>query len=80
MVEGTTTGPAGRAGTNPYLGLRHLSWVRVVLTESGPVCEVAGVGHRLPAVRRVPLATATALAARGVPTVVRGGPNVPPLA
>jgi hypothetical protein len=32
--------------------------------------EVAGLGYRLPVVRRVPLSIATALAATGVPTVV----------
>ena len=59
------------------LGMRRVSWVRVVLGADGePVrAEVAGTGHRLPVLRPVPLATATSLAAAGVPTVVRKRPS-----
>jgi hypothetical protein len=52
-------------------GMRRVSWVRILLDERGAHCEVLGVGHRFPSVRRVSLDTALALAARGVPTVVR---------
>ncbi len=52
-------------------GMRRVSWVRIVLDDSGAHCEVLGVGHRLPSVRKVSLDTALALAASGVPTVVR---------
>lgn len=51
--------------------MKRFSWVRIVLTDDEPVCEVVGIGHRRPVVRRIPLHTATALAASGVPTVVR---------
>ena len=72
----TRTDQAHVKAMGAHLGLRHVSWVRVVLTPSGPHCAVAGIGHRLPTVRRVPLAAATALASRGVPTVVRRGSSV----
>ena len=51
--------------------MRRVSWVRIVIDEHGAHGEVLGVGHRLPNVRRVSLDTALALAASGVPTVVR---------
>ncbi|MDX6410271.1 MAG: hypothetical protein QOE13_3342 [Gaiellaceae bacterium] len=51
--------------------MRRVSWVRILLDEHGAHCELLGVGHRFPSVRRVSLDTALALAARGVPTVVR---------
>ena len=57
--------------TAPETGLRRVSWVRIVVDDAGAHCEVLGVGHRLPAVRRVSLDTALSLAASGVPTVVR---------
>jgi len=52
-------------------GMRRVSWVRILVDEQGAHCEVLGVGHRLPSVRRVSLGTALALAGRGVPTIVR---------
>jgi hypothetical protein len=52
-------------------GMRRVSWVRIVLDGPETRCEVHGVGHRFPSVRRVSLDTALALSARGVPTVVR---------
>ena len=51
--------------------MRHDCWVRIVVDDAGTHCALLGVGHRLPNVRRVSLDTALALAARGVPTVVR---------
>ncbi len=52
--------------------MRRIRWVRIVLHDDGTaVCHVAGTGHRLPLVRRVPLATALSLSAEGVPCVVR---------
>lgn len=70
-------GQPHRARTDwALLGLRRVSWVRIVLTDGGVArAEVAGLGHRLPVVRSVPLATATSLAASGVPTVVRRCPS-----
>lgn len=54
------------------LGMRRVGWVRVLVRDSGEtVCHVMGTGHRLPTLRRVPLATALTLAAEGVPCVVR---------
>ena len=52
-------------------GMRRVSWVRIVVADGSTYCEVLGVGHRLPSTRRVSLETALALAAKGVPTVVR---------
>ena len=58
------TGPA-------VAGLRRVHWVRIILSRGRDArAEVVGMGHRLPAVRPVSLATATSLAANGVPTVV----------
>jgi hypothetical protein len=51
--------------------MRRVSWVRIVFDDHGAHCEVLGVGHRLPNARPVSLDTALALAASGVPTVVR---------
>ncbi len=51
--------------------MRRVSWVRIVIDGDGAHCEVVGVGHRLPSVRRISLDTALGLAASGVPTVVR---------
>ena len=54
-------------------GMRRVSWVRIVVDDTGPRCEVLGVGHRLPNAHRISLETALALAAEGVPTVIRSG-------
>ena len=51
--------------------MRRVSWVRIAVDDDGAHCEVLGVGHRLPNVRQVSLDVALALAAAGVPTVVR---------
>jgi hypothetical protein len=64
----------------PELGLQRVSWVRIVLRPGGASCEVAGVGHRRPVLRTVPLRTATALLAAGVPGVVRSEGGAPALA
>lgn len=63
------------AATVPDLGLHRVSWVRIVLAPAGARCDVAGVAHRRPVVRPVPLRTATALMAAGVPAVVRSAPG-----
>ncbi len=58
--------------------MRRVHWVRIVLDDhGGAVCHVEGTGHRLPTVRRVPLATALSLAAEGVPCVVRAASGRP---
>lgn len=53
------------------LGLRRVDWVRVVVADGSATCEVVGSGCRAPCRRRVPLSTALALRARGVPTFFR---------
>lgn len=85
MVLGTThvqvrpRGPVTRPPT-AGLGMRRIRWVRVEVKGDGTaVCQVAGIGHRLPVVRRVSLGTALALAAEGVPWLVRSTPAEPPL-
>ena len=55
----------------PHLGLERVQWVRIVIDGAGTHYEVAGIGHRRPVVRTVPVCTAAALIAAGVP-VVRG--------
>jgi hypothetical protein len=55
--------------------MRRVNWVRIEVSAGGHVvCEANGVGHRLPTTHRIALATATALAASGIPTVVRSSP------
>lgn len=53
------------------LGMRRIGWVRVIVDDDGTRAEVSGVGHRLPRTVPVPLAVAAALAAAGVPLLVR---------
>jgi hypothetical protein len=57
--------------------MRRNCWVRIVVDDDGVHCELLGVGHRLPSVRPISLDTARALAARGVPTVVRSAEGTP---
>ena len=52
-------------------GFRRVDFVRVICDGEHSHFEAHGVAHRLPIVRQVSLGTATALAARGVPVVVR---------
>jgi hypothetical protein len=51
--------------------MARVTWVRVSRGPEGTRCHVAGVAHRRPVLRRVPLRTATALLAAGVPGLVR---------
>lgn len=63
--------------------MRRVVWVRIDIGADGATCTLAGVGHRLPMRRRVSVDTALALAAAGVPTVVRmagGGVHRLPIA
>ncbi|HVM01469.1 MAG TPA: hypothetical protein VM263_02270 [Acidimicrobiales bacterium] len=71
--------PQTRLGACPELGLQRVSWVRIVVGPGRTTCEVAGMAHRRPVLRTVPLRTATALLAAGVPGVVRtaGTPAAP---
>lgn len=63
--------PKATAEHTVHTGMRRVSWVRITVDDQGAHCEIHGVGHRLPNTRRVSLDTALALAATGVPTVVR---------
>ena len=53
----------------PHLGLERVQWVRIMADRTGTRYEVVGVGHRRPIVRTVPVRTAAALIAAGVPAV-----------
>ncbi|MGH9282160.1 MAG: hypothetical protein ACRD0S_04415 [Acidimicrobiales bacterium] len=64
--------PQGVRPDAPELGLQRVRWVRITMSPSGPRCQVAGMAHRRPVVRSVPLRTATALLAAGVPGWVDG--------
>ena len=64
----------------PELGLQRVRWVRITMGASGPRCRVAGIAHRRPVVRTVPLRTATALLAAGVPGWVDGAGTTEPAA
>ncbi|HEX6595980.1 MAG TPA: hypothetical protein VF045_03540 [Acidimicrobiales bacterium] len=64
----------------PITGVDRVGWVRIELRDSGPVCHVVGTTRRRMIERPVPLATATALMARGVPSVVRHPSNSRPVA
>lgn len=67
MMIGLPKAPPSRVET----GMRRVSWVRITLDDHGAHCQVVGVGHRLPNARPTSLETALALAATGVPTIVR---------
>lgn len=53
--------------------MRRVSWVLITMHDGRPRCLVEGVGHRLPVRRGVPLTTAVALIAAGVPYTVHTG-------
>lgn len=57
--------------TADRLGMKRISWVRIVLDDDSWRAEVHGLGHRLPRTLGVPLATASVLVAEGVPLLVR---------
>lgn len=50
--------------------MRHVRWVSIERTAQGMACQVAGIGHHTPVVRRVSPGRAAALIADGVPVVV----------
>jgi hypothetical protein len=51
--------------------MKRIDWVRIVLDGDDCRAEVHGVGHRVPRTVRVAMATASTLAAEGVPLLVR---------
>jgi hypothetical protein len=55
----------------PELGMRRVRWVRISVTDEGVKADVAGIAHRFPIVRRVPLAWANTLIKAGCPYVIR---------
>lgn len=52
-------------------GMRTIAWIAVTVDGGHATAEAHGITNRLPGVRRIPMATASELAARGVPVVVR---------
>lgn len=55
----------------PELGMRRVRWVRISVSDDGVRAEVAGIAHRFPVVRRVPLQWANSLIKAGCPYVIR---------
>jgi hypothetical protein len=55
----------------PELGMRRVRFVRLSVTDAGVRAEVAGIAHRFPIVRRVPLQWANTLIRSGCPYVIR---------
>ncbi len=71
-------GPPKSPGAGVQTGMRRVSWIRITLDgDGGARCQLHGIGHRLPVTRQVALDTALALAASGVPTVVRSAEGHP---
>ena len=58
----------------PELGMRRVRWVRISVSDDGVRAEVAGIAHRFPIVRRVPLQWANSLIKAGCPYVLRREP------
>jgi hypothetical protein len=59
------------AAAHVKLAFRRLAWQKIDLTDGTPHCEVRGLRYRLPGSRPVSVGAALALAAGGLPTVVR---------
>ncbi|HVL27715.1 MAG TPA: hypothetical protein VM390_06180 [Acidimicrobiales bacterium] len=57
--------------TAAVAGVDRVGWVRVEIGDAGPTCQVVGTTRRRVVTRRVTLPVATALIARGIPSVVR---------
>ncbi len=52
-------------------GMRRVRFVRILVGDGRTSCQAVGTGHRLPTVLSVSLDVAAALAASGVPSVIR---------
>ena len=63
--------PDSRAAGRVASGFKRLAWQEIDLTDGTPHCAVRGLRYRLPERRPVSLGAALALAAEGLPTVVR---------
>jgi hypothetical protein len=55
----------------PELGMRRVRWVRITVSDDGVRAEVAGIAHRFPIIRHVPLQWANSLVKAGCPYVIR---------
>jgi hypothetical protein len=66
--------PASPAPVVPELGMRRVRWVRISVSAEGVRAEVAGIAHRLPIIRPVPIHWAHTLIRAGCPYVVRRDP------
>ena len=53
----------------PFIGMRRVSLVRIVVDVGGITCVAVGVNDRLPCERQIALSTAIALRRSGVPAV-----------
>ena len=63
------------AGMVPELGMRRVRWVRISVSDTGVKAEVAGIAHRFPVIRQVPLRWANTLIRSGCPSVVHDRRN-----
>jgi len=59
----------------PQLGMRRVRWVRISVSDQGVRAEVAGIAHRFPIIRPVPMQWARLLIRSGCPYVVRRDPS-----
>jgi hypothetical protein len=55
----------------PELGMRRVRWVRISVSDDGVRADVAGLAHRFPIIRPVPMHWANTLIKAGCPYVVR---------
>ncbi len=62
------------------IGLTRVGWVKIEVGESGPACSIVGTRRHRVVTRPVSVATATALMALGVPSVVRHRSSSRPVA
>jgi len=62
--------------TAAALGMRHISWIDIIVDDAGARAQAHGVGHRLPRVIPLSLAAAADLASEGTPLVMRRNPAV----
>lgn len=54
--------------------MRRVRWVRISVSAGGVRAEVAGIAHRFPIIRPVPIHWANTLIRAGCPYVVRRDP------
>lgn len=61
----------------PEIGMRRVRFVKISVSNSGVKAEVAGIAHRFPIIRQVPLRWANTLIRSGCPYVVRDARSTP---